>query len=235
MEESYPLVTNLPYTSIENKTFPRFSTGVVFSLLGNNSSTKENKTIFGYSFQTLNENFQPSSSIAKKHTFHAEYKGSIPIWNQKMIPHWKVFYKSEHYKTNEWGSRKYEIGQSIDIGQYSPIEIGQVFRFNSNLYTKEKDLYFQTYVPFIRLNLYGVNHGYQISYIYYEYERALNTDDRLYIGSTGVTHELNLTIHLWGGKGAKECIEYGRTQENTLFKRHQSEWLIKQIKCEKKI
>ena len=58
---TYPLVTNLPYNSIENKTFPRFSTGIVFSMLGNNSSTKQNKTIFGYSFQTLNENFQPSS------------------------------------------------------------------------------------------------------------------------------------------------------------------------------
>ena len=25
-------------------------------------------------------------------------------------------------------------------------------------------------------------------------------------------------INLWGGKGAKECIEYGRMQENALFK-----------------
>jgi hypothetical protein len=215
---TYPLITNLPYSGIENKIFPRFSVGIVFSILGNNSSNKMNKTIFGYSFQTLNENFQTSSSVSQKHTFHAEHKGSIPIWSQKMIPHWKIFYKSEHYKTDGWFSRKYEIGQSLDIGQFSPIELGQLFRFTSNLYNEEMDLHFQTYIPFIRLNLYGINHGYQISYIYYEYERALNTEDRLYIGNTGVTHELSLTIHLWGGKGAKECIEYGRTQENSLFK-----------------
>jgi len=213
---SYPLVTNLPYSSIDNKIFPRFSTGLVLSMLGNNSSTKQNKTILGYSFQTLNENFQLSSSISKKHTFHIEHKGTIPIWNQKMIPHWKVFYKSEHYKTNGWGSRKYEIGQSIDIGRNSPIELGQLFRFSANL--PANNLHFQTYVPFLRLNLFGVNHGYQISYIYYEYERAIKNDDYLYIGNTGITHELSLTIHLWGGKGAKECIEYGRMQNNTLFK-----------------
>jgi len=213
---SYPLVTNLPYSSIDNKIFPRFSTGLVLSMLGNNSSTKQNKTILGYSFQTLNENFQLSSSISKKHTFHIEHKGTIPIWNQKMIPHWKVFYKSEHYRTNGWGSRKYEIGQSIDIGRNSPIELGQLFRFSANL--PANNLHFQTYVPFLRLNLFGVNHGYQISYIYYEYERAIKNDDYLYIGNTGITHELSLTIHLWGGKGAKECIEYGRMQNNTLFK-----------------
>ena len=213
---SYPLATNLPYSSIDNKIFPRFSTGIVFSMLGNNSSTKQNKTILGYSFQTLNENFQLSSSISKKHTFHIEHKGTIPIWNQKMIPHWKVFYKSEHYKTNGWGSRKHEIGQSINIGQNSPIELGQLFRFSANL--PENKLHFQTYVPFIRLNLFGVNHGYQISYIYYEYESAIKNDDYLYTGNTGLTHELSFIIHLWGGKGAKECIEYGRMQNNALFK-----------------
>jgi hypothetical protein len=215
---TYPLITNLPYNSIERKTFPRFSTGIVFSILGNNSSTKQNKTIFGYSFQTLNENFQLTSLVSKKSIFHFEHKGTIPVWRQKLIPHWKVFYKSEHYKTNEWGSRKYEVGQSIDIGQYSPIELGQLFRFTSNLHTQENDLHFQAYVPFIRLNLFGVNHGYQISYIYYEYERALKTDDWLYVGNTGLTHEISLVINLWGGKGAKECIEYGRMQENALFK-----------------
>ena len=213
---TYPLTTNLPYSSSNNKIFPRFSTGIVFSMLGNNSSTKQNKTILGYSFQTLNENFQLSSSLSTKHTFHIEHKGTIPIWNQKMIPHWKVFYKSEHYKTNGWGSRKYEIGQSIDIGRSSPIELGQLFRFSANL--PNNNLHFQTYVPFIRLNLFGINHGYQITYIYYEYERAINSDEYLYIGNTGLTHELGFTIHLWGGKGAKECIEYGTMQNNSLFK-----------------
>jgi len=213
---TYPLATNLPYNSIDNKIFPRFSTGIVLSMLGNNSSTKQNKTILGYSFQTFNENFQLSSSISKKHTLHIEHKGTIPIWNQKMIPHWKVFYKSEHYKTNGWGSRKHEIGQSINIGQNSPIELGQLFRFSANL--PENKLHFQTYVPFIRLNLFGVNHGYQISYIYYEYESAIKNDDYLYTGNTGLTHELSFIIHLWGGRGAKECIEYGRMQNNALFK-----------------
>ena len=63
---TYPLVTNLPYSSVEKQIFPRFSTGVVFSMLGNNSSNKLNRTIIGYSFQTLNENFQYSTSLTKK-------------------------------------------------------------------------------------------------------------------------------------------------------------------------
>ena len=221
---TYPLVTNLPYNGIDKKIFPRFSTGLVISMLGNNSSTKQNKTILGYSFQTLNENFQLSSSISKKHTFHIEHKGSVPIWHQKMIPHWKVFYKSEHYKTNGWGSRKYEIGQSIDIGRSSPIELGQLFRFSTNLL--EDNLHFQTYVPFIRFNLFGVNHGYQLSYIYYEYESAIKNDDYLYTGNTGLTHELSFIIHLWGGRGAKECIEYGRMKNNALFKDLRSNGLL---------
>ena len=78
-----------------------------------------------------------------------------------------------------------------------------------------------------------MNHGYQISYIYYEYERALNTENRLFIGNTGLTHELSLTIHLWGGKGAKECIEYGRMQENALFKDIKANGLLSKSSAKK--
>lgn len=225
---TYPLVTNLPYNSGKNKTFPRFSTGIVFSMLGNNSSTKFNKTIVGYSFQTLNENFQLSTSLSKKHTFHFEHKGSIPAWKQKLIPHWKIFGKSEHYNTDGWIFRKYEIGQSLDIGQYSPLEIGQLFRFTSNLHNDRNDLHFQTYIPYIRLNLFGKNHGYQISYIYYEYERAINNKEWLYIGNTGTTHEISLVIHLWGGKGASECIEHGVIKNNGLFQDLRNNGMLRQ-------
>ena len=213
----YPLITTLPYNSLNTKTFPRFSTGVVLSMLGNNKSSKLNKTIIGYSFQTLNENFQLSTLLSRKHTFHIEHKGTIPVWKQKMIPHWKIFYKSEHYKTNDWNSRKYELGQSIDIGSNSPFEIGQIFRFTSDLNNNINDIHFQTYIPFIRINLFGINHGYELTYIYYEYERSINNKDWLYIGNTGLTHELSLTIHLWGGKGASECIEYGQLKHNGLL------------------
>lgn len=230
---TYPLATNLPFNSIEKKIFPRFSTGVVLSMLGNNSSTKRNKTIMGYSFKTLNENFQLTSSITKKHTFHVEHKGSIPTWSQRLIPHWKILFKSEHYKTNGWISRKYEVGQSIDFGARSPIELGQIFRFTSNLQSERKDIHFQTYIPFIRVNLYGANHGYQISYIYHEYERAINTDDWLYSGNTGLSHEISLVVHLWGGKGAKECIEYGVMQENALFKDLRSKGLLSKKRARK--
>ena len=215
---TYALVTNLPFNNIEKKIFPRFSAGIVLSMLGNTSSTKQNKTIIGYSFKTLNENFQLRSSITKKHTFHLEHKGSIPDWTLEMFPSWKVFYKSEHYKTDGWISKKYEIGQSIDIGKRSPIELGQLFRFTSNLESERKDLHWQTYIPFLRINWRRPNHGYQISYIYHEYERAYNKDNWIYRGNTGLTHEISLTVHLWGGKGAKECIEYGIMQENALFK-----------------
>ena len=225
---TYPLVTNLPYNSVEKKIFPRFSTGVVFSMLGNNSSTKLNRTIIGYSFQTLNENFQYSTSLTKKHTFHFEHKGTIPTWKQKLIPHWKIFGKSEHYKTDGWISRKYELGQSLDIGQYSPLEIGHFFRFSSNLDNNRNDLHFQTYIPFIRLNLLGRNHGWEISYIYYEYERSLNNKEWLYIGNTGTTHEISLVIHLWGGKGASECIEHGVIKNNGLFQDLKNNGMLRQ-------
>ncbi len=214
---TYPIITNLPYNTLESKTFPRFGAGVVLSLLGNNSSTKLNKTILGYAFQTLNENFRFSSYVTKKHTFHIEYKGSIPRWSQKMIPHWKIFYKSEHYKTNDWISRKFELGQSIDIGSNSPIELGQILRFTSNLSDTKTDLHFQTYIPYVRLNLFGKKHGYQISYIYHEFEKTFNNNQWLYIGNTGATHELSLIVHLWGGKGASECIEYGQLKHNGLL------------------
>ena len=41
---TYALVTNLPFNNIEKKIFPRFSAGIVLSMLGNTSSTKQNKT-----------------------------------------------------------------------------------------------------------------------------------------------------------------------------------------------
>ena len=134
-----------------------------------------------------------------------------------MIPHWKIFYKSEHYKTNDWISRKFELGQSIDIGSNSPIELGQILRFTSNLSDTKTDLHFQTYIPYVRLNLFGKKHGYQISYIYHEFEKTFNNNQWLYIGNTGATHELSLIVHLWGGKGASECIEYGQLKHNGLL------------------
>ena len=84
-------------------------------------------------------------------------------------------------------------------------------------YPGSSRLHFQTYIPFIRINLFGINHGYEVTYIYYEYERSINNKDWLYIGNTGLTHELSLTIHLWGGKGASECIEYGQLKHNGLL------------------
>ena len=208
---------SLPFITGKQQ-FNKFSAGVVLSMLGNSSSTKSNSTILGFAYQTMNESFTTSKVLTKKSTFHFEHKGSIPDWNIKLIPRWKIFYKSEHYKTNDWISRKYEIGQSIDIGKHSPLEIGQFFRFNGNLSNKVKDIHFQTYIPYIRLNLFGANHGYQISYIYYEYERTTQPEKWLYVGNTGITHELSLAIILWGGKGAKECIEYGRMENNALYK-----------------
>ena len=49
------------------------------------------------------------------------------------------------------------------------------------------------------------------------YYKSINNKDWLYIGNTGLTHELSLTIHLWGGKGASECIEYGQLKHNGLL------------------
>ena len=215
--EQSPTSTSLPFITGREQ-FNRFSAGVVLSMIGNTSSTKRNTTLIGFAYQTMNESFTTSSVLTKKSTFHIEHKGSIPAWNIKLIPHWKVFYKSEHYKTDDWIFRKYEIGQSVNIGRHSPLEIGHFFRFNGNLSNKVKDIHFQTYIPYIRLNLFGANHGYQISYIYYEYERTMNPNKWLYVGNTGSTHELSLSIFLWGGKGAKECIEYGRMENNALYK-----------------
>ena len=212
--ETYPLITNLPYNSIENKRFPRLSAGVLLSMFGNNSSTKRNATIIGYSFQTLNENFQQSSLRSLKHSFHIEHKGTTPVWIQEGIPHWKIFYKSEHYKTNAWNSRKYEFGQSLEIF-HSLLEIGQIFRFNSNLNTEGNDLHLQTWIPFLRMNLPVSRHLLQISYILHEGGLENNKDNYLYAGQTGNTHEISLTLHLFTNR-PKKCIEFGQNKHNGL-------------------
>ena len=208
---------SLPFITGKEQ-FHRFSGGVVLSMLGNTSNTKNNSTLIGYALQSMNEGFSSSSIASKKHTFHVEHKGSIPDWNLKIIPRWKVIYKSELYKTNDWSSRKREIGGSFDVGRNSPLEIGSFFRFNGQVdgELKWNDFHFQTYIPYIRLNLFGRSHGYQISYIFYEYE-STNSQEWLYIGETGNTHEISLAIFLWGGKGPKECIEYGKMKNNALY------------------
>ena len=49
----------------------------------------------------------------------------------------------------------------------------------------------------------------------------------------GLSHEISLVVHLWGGKGAKECIEYGVMQENALFKDLRSKGLLSKKRARK--
>ena len=114
---------------------------------------------------------------------------------------------------------KTEIGGSIEVGRYSLMELGSVLRFNSNYEQNGINrLNWQTISPFIRFNIRGRRHAFQLSWCN-DIESTFFTkpENDLYIQNTGITNEFSLTVILWGGKGPKECIEYGLMKNNGLL------------------
>ena len=220
--------SNLPSPSItlqdlaiDKKPFHKIVIGYIHSFQGNSNVSDYQKTELGFAFQRMTEGFN-NNPLTSKITIHAKYKGSISDWNLKTIPYWNIFMKRELYYEGDPLTNKVmgktELGGSIDIGKSSPLALGSVFRMTSNYSNTNLNVDWQTFAPFIRFNIRGRRHAFQLSYCW-ELENTLFTkyEDDLYIKNTGATNELSLSIILWGGKGPKECIDYGTMQNNGLL------------------
>ena len=122
---------------------------------------------------------------------------------------------------------KTEIGGSIEVGRYSLLELGSLLRFTSDYRDENLDVNWQTISPFIRFNIRGRRHAFQLSWCSdIESTFFTNPENDLYITNTGITNEFSLTIILWGGKGPKECIEYGLMETNGLLQDIKNNGLI---------
>tara|TARA_B110000240_G_scaffold5071_1_gene5686 strand:+ start:228 stop:761 length:534 start_codon:yes stop_codon:yes gene_type:complete len=163
-----------------------------------------------------------NNPLTSKITLHTKHQGSTPAWNSEMIPYWNAFAKREIYYSGspfiDKIMTKTEIGGSSELGIYSILELGSLFRFNSD-YTDDKfDVNWQKISPFIRFNMRGRRHNYQLSWCS-DIESTFFTNQKndLYIKNTGITNEISLTITFWGGNGPKECIKYGYMKQNGLL------------------
>jgi len=220
--------SNLPSASvsiqdlaINRKPFHKLVLGFLYSAQGNTSSSSYQKTEGGFAYQRMTEGFT-NSPLTSKVTFHTKYKGVISEQNLKVVPYWNTFAKREIYYTGGAFSNKTmgktEIGGSIEIGRYSPLEAGTLFRFNSDYRDNNLDVNWQTISPFVRFNIRGRRHAFQLSWCTdIESTFFTNSEENLYIKNTGLTNEFSLTIILWGGKGPKDCIDYGRMKNNGLL------------------
>lgn len=207
--------------AINAKPFHKLVIGYLHAFQGNTNISDYQKTDFGFAWQRMTEGFN-NNALTSKITIHAKHKGAISDWNIKMIPYWNTFIKRELYYEGAPLTKKVmgktEIGGSIDIGKSSPLELGSVLRFTSNYNEKGIDVNWQTFSPFVRINIRGERHAFQLSYCQ-DVEHTLFTrnEEDLYINNTGITNELSFSIILWGGKGPKECIDYGLIKNNGLL------------------
>ena len=213
---------NIQDLAVSRKPFHKLVIGLLWSAQGNTNTTSYNRTEGGFAFQRMTEGFN-NNPLTSKITLHAKHKGSLPDWNLRMIPYWNLFSKREiYYSGGPFANKimgKTEIGGSIEVGRYSLLELGSFLRFNSNYEnTGIKQLNWQTISPFIRFNLRGRRHAFQLSWCNdIESTFFTNSENNLYIANTGITNEIGLTIVLWGGKGPRECIDYGLMKNNGLL------------------
>ena len=90
---------------------------------------------------------------------------------------------------------KTEYGGSLELGM---IEIGSLFRFNSNYIDYKSDINWQTYAPFIRFNLPYKKNMFQFSYCTdLESTFLTNIEDNLYIKNTELRMKL-VSLLLFG-------------------------------------
>tara|TARA_B110000879_G_scaffold207690_1_gene291840 strand:+ start:30 stop:1256 length:1227 start_codon:yes stop_codon:yes gene_type:complete len=212
---------NINDLAIDRKPFHKLVIGILHSAQGNTNSSKFKRTESGIAFQRMTEGFN-NNPLTSKITLHTKHQGSTPAWNSEMIPYWNAFAKREIYYSGspfiDKIMAKTEIGGSLELGIYSILELGSLFRFNSD-YTDDKfDVNWQTISPFIRFNMRGRRHNYQLSWCS-DIESTFFTNQKndLYIKNTGITNEISLTITFWGGNGPKECIKYGYMKQNGLL------------------
>ena len=213
---------NIQDLAINRKPFHKLVFGLLWSAQGNTNTTKYNKTESGLAIQRMSEGFN-NNTLTSKIILHSNHKGSFNTWNIKMIRYWNIFSKREIYYSEEPLSDKIlaktEIGGSIEIGRYSPIELGNFIRFTGNYEkTRFNQLNWQTICPFVRLNFRGRRHAFLLSWSN-DIESTFfnNPKNNLSINNTGITNEICLSILFWGGKGPKECIEYGTMKNNGLL------------------
>jgi len=213
-----PSIQNL---ATQRQPFHKLVIGILHSAQGNTNSSEYNRTENGFVFQRMTEGFN-QSPLTSKITLHTKHKGSIQPENLKMIPYWNTFAKREiYYSGGPFTNKimgKTEIGGSIEVGRYSLLELGSLLRFTSDYRDEKLDVNWQTFSPFIRFNIRGRKHAFQLSWCSdIEATFFTNPENDLYIENTGITNEFSLTIILWGGKGPKECIEYGLIKKNKLL------------------
>jgi hypothetical protein len=225
-----PLSINIQDLAISRKPFHKLVFGLLWSAQGNTNTSAYNRTESGFAFQRMTEGFN-NNPLTSKITLHTKHKGSIPDWNFRMIPYWNAFAKREiYYSGGPFTNKimgKTEIGGSIEVGRYSLLELGSLLRFTSDYRDEKLDVNWQTFSPFIRFNIRGRRHAFQLSWCSdIESTFFTNSENDLYIANTGITNEFTLTIILWGGKGPKECIEYGLMKKNGLLQDIKNNGLI---------
>jgi len=206
--------------AINRKPFNKLVIGFLHSIQGNTSSSQSKRTETGFSFQRMTEGFN-NSLLTSKIIFHIKHQGSISPWRSKIINYWNSFAKRELYYTGSPFSNKImaktEYGGSLELGR---IEIGSLFRFNSNYIDYKSDINWQTYAPFIRFNLPYKKNMFQFSYCTdLESTFLTNIEDNLYIKNTGVTHEISFSITFWTYRSTptKECIKYGVMKDSKIL------------------
>jgi len=212
---------NIQDLAINKRPFHKLVIGLLHSAQGNTNSSEYNRTENGFAFQRMTEGFN-NNILTSKITLHTNHKGSIPDWKLKMIPYWNIFAKREvYYSGGPFTNKimgKTEMGGSIEIGKYSLLELGSIIRFTSDYRDEKLDVNWQTIIPFIKFNIRGRRHAFQLSWcIDIESTVFTNPENDLYIANTGITNEIGLTIILWGGKGPKECIKHGIMKQNGLL------------------
>ena len=203
--------------AINERYFHKIVIGILHSAQGNTNSSKYNRTENGIVLQRISEGFN-NSPLTSKITLHTKTKGN---WT-KISPYWNIFSKREIYYSEAPLTNKImaktELGGSLELFQNTPLELGTILRFTSDYRDDNLDINWQTFSLFGRLNIRGKNHAFQLSWCT-DFEHTLFTkkENYLYIRNTGFTHEFGFTIMLWGGKGPKECIEYGLMKQNGLL------------------
>jgi len=215
------LAININDLAIDRKPFHKLVIGILHSAQGNTNSSKFQRTESGFVFQRMTEGFN-NNPLTSKIIFHIKHQGSIPDWSSNMMPYWNAFAKREVYYSGAPFSNKIiaktEFGGSLELGRYSILELGSLFRFNSNYTDDQFDVNWQTISPFIRFNLRGRRNAYQLSWCSdLESTFFTNQENDLYIKNTGITNEISFIITFWGGKGPKECIKYGYMKQNGLL------------------
>ena len=215
------LAINIKDLAIDRKPFHKLVIGILHSAQGNTNNSKFQRTESGFVFQRMTEGFN-NNPLTSKIIYHIKHQGSIQDWSSNMIPYWNAFAKREVYYSGAPFSNKIiaktEFGGSLELGRYSILELGSLFRFNSD-YTDDKfDVNWQSISPFIRCNMRGRRHSYQLSWCS-DLESTFFTNQKndLYIKNTGITNEISLIITFWGGNGPKECIKYGYMKQNGLL------------------